>query len=151
MPNNIRELLALEWNEIKKEYLGVRIEASQILEKHHDTGSAWCTYIGINPGLMPDITRWYNRSEESKRKILQLHERGKQILFEVELYQRQAIRQASVPYISSAHESPYRSTVNENWTQSFNAEANLAGGLSVTSGARTRRIYPNGGVDSHIE
>ncbi|KAJ8095986.1 hypothetical protein PM082_015207 [Marasmius tenuissimus] len=153
LPDDICMLMAPEWSKTEDEYLDVNIVASKILEKHHHIGSVWWKYVGINPGLMPEIARWYDRSEELKRKILQLHERDRQSRFEAERYRRQAIRQPPVPYTSPAYENPYRSIMDGSQTNSFTTEVlNLRGRRSsATSGARSRRIYPNGGVDSHIE
>ncbi|KAL0063200.1 hypothetical protein AAF712_009898 [Marasmius tenuissimus] len=143
-------IVAPEWNRIEDDYLDLNIAASKILEKHLQE-SIWWTYAGFNLELMPEIARWYDQSEELTRRILQAHERDKRSRFEAERNRRQAIRQPSTLHISSAYESPYRFTMDDNRTYSFTPEVNLPRGLSATSGARTRRIYPNGGVDSHIE
>ncbi|KAK1230886.1 hypothetical protein PQX77_006006, partial [Marasmius sp. AFHP31] len=51
------------------EYYELKITASKIVEKHL-LGPALWTYVGFHPRLMPEIVRWYEQSEDVKRKIL---------------------------------------------------------------------------------
>ncbi|KAL0062187.1 hypothetical protein AAF712_010944, partial [Marasmius tenuissimus] len=95
------------------EYYKLNIAASKIVEEHLQGPALW-TYIGFHPRLMSEIARWYERSEDVKRGILQAYEQDKQSRFEAERYRRQSIRQPSqvVPHsYTSAYENPFRSTV----------------------------------------
>ncbi|KAK1223173.1 hypothetical protein PQX77_013954 [Marasmius sp. AFHP31] len=51
------------------EYYKLNIAASKLVEEHL-RGSALWTYAGFHPRLMPKIARWYEQSEDARRKIL---------------------------------------------------------------------------------
>ncbi|KAJ8094260.1 hypothetical protein PM082_006799 [Marasmius tenuissimus] len=122
------------------EYHTLQTEASEIVVKHLQESALW-TYIGFNPGLIPEIVRWYDRSEEWTRGILLAHEKDKQSRYEAERRRIQAIRQAVPDHYSSAYENPCHSVVNNRGhTFTVATELNVLRSPSATSGARDSSI-----------
>ncbi|KAK1224625.1 40S ribosomal protein S6 [Marasmius sp. AFHP31] len=123
------------------EYYELKITASKIVEKHL-LGPALWTYVGFHPRLMPEIVRWYERSEDVKRGILRAHEQDKQSLWEAIRCRRQAINQPSqaVPYShSSAYESPFRSAID---SRAHTFAAATEGLLVITYKHLRKLFYP---------
>ncbi|KAL0563504.1 hypothetical protein V5O48_018563, partial [Marasmius crinis-equi] len=102
-----------EWNKIFDDYLDLQSHASEIRVKHLQESSKWWEYVGVNPRLMPVISRWYTGSEKLKRRILKAQEREKQNRFDSERYRRRNARgqyyASPGPSNVSAYENPFRS------------------------------------------
>ncbi|KAG7091505.1 hypothetical protein E1B28_010534 [Marasmius oreades] len=65
---------APEWNNIAKDHLSLKIEASDIRKKNLQAASPWKKYLGFHPDTMLEIARWYKKHEELKCRILTARE-----------------------------------------------------------------------------
>ncbi|KAJ8094259.1 hypothetical protein PM082_006798 [Marasmius tenuissimus] len=130
------------------------ITGSELVEEHLKGSVLW-TYVGFRPRLIPEVVRWYDQSEDVKRKILQAYEKDKRTRYEYEHYRRQAIRQPISSGVSwhvstSAYESPYRSVVDTEDCIHAEGRVNISRGPSEV---RYGLTYSNGrgGTNPHNE
>ncbi|KAL0568221.1 hypothetical protein V5O48_013771 [Marasmius crinis-equi] len=125
-----------EWNAIADDCLDLNIAASKIYERHLQE-SIWWKYVGINPGLMPDIARWYTESEVLKRRLLKAQVKDKQNRFEAERYRRQSTQRTSAHF--PTYESPFR---YQRDSAAYNSFVELSSALAPANlTARARRGY----------
>ncbi|KAL0562860.1 hypothetical protein V5O48_019218, partial [Marasmius crinis-equi] len=140
------EVIDPQWDGIADDFLGLEIAASKIREQHLQESLRWWEFVGINPGLMSVIARWYTESEGLKRRILKAQERDNQNRFEAERYRRRNARSwHSLPasLYASAHENPFRyQTADGVYSSSEGVNSRQ---VPNNVAARARRTYPNDG------
>ncbi|KAL0572464.1 40S ribosomal protein S6 [Marasmius crinis-equi] len=63
-----KDVYGVEWDDIADRRFRLSIEAS-IIRHRSFRASRWNTYLGLHPGLIPEIVQWYKKSETLKLSI----------------------------------------------------------------------------------